>query len=105
MYSPFFLDVLDLQHWTHLLDATIAHEEKGLQMLEEIRDKLHDMILADGSIEDLDNKTRVIEMASPNVNTGNANTSDNDVMMSMPALFLKRKSLISRLASTRGWDC
>ncbi|CAK9861358.1 unnamed protein product [Sphagnum jensenii] len=90
---PSFLDVLDLQHWTHLLDATIAHEEKGLQMLEEIRDKLHDMILADGSIEDLDNKIRVIDMASPNANTGNANTPDNDVMMSMSALFLKRKSL------------
>ncbi|CAK9198199.1 unnamed protein product [Sphagnum troendelagicum] len=96
-YPPSFLDVLDLQHWTHLSDAAIAHEEKGLQMLEEIRDKLHDMILADGSIEDLDNKIRVIEMASPNANTGNANTPDNDVMMSMPALFLKRKSLVFRL--------
>ncbi len=52
---------------------------------------------ADGSIEDLDNKIRVIEMASPDANTGNANTPDNDVMMSMPALFLKRKSLVSRL--------
>jgi hypothetical protein len=67
------------------------------QVLEEIRDKLHDMILGDGSIWDLDNKIRVIEMASPNANTGNANTPDNDVMMSMPALFLKRKSLVSRL--------
>ncbi|CAM6012155.1 unnamed protein product [Sphagnum balticum] len=94
---PSFLAVLDLQHWTHLLDATIAQEEKGLQMLEEIRDKLYDIILADGSIEDLDNKIRVIEMASPNANIGNANTPDNDVMMSMPALFLKRKSLVSRL--------
>jgi hypothetical protein len=31
-------------------------------MLDEIRDKLYDIILADGSIEDLDNKIRVIDL-------------------------------------------